>query len=66
VTEVNDGILFIAPEPPQECKLCGQLDETRPYGPNGEEICYECGLKDPQTTRAQMRAYMFGEERQEE
>lgn len=27
------------------CQLCGKLDETRPYGPNGEEVCFDCGMK---------------------
>jgi hypothetical protein len=28
------------------CQLCGKIAETRPYGPNGEEVCFECGMKD--------------------
>jgi hypothetical protein len=28
------------------CQLCGAADETRPYGPNGEEVCFDCGMKD--------------------
>lgn len=28
------------------CQLCGAVEETRPYGPNGEEVCFDCGMKD--------------------
>ena len=33
-----------------ECSFCGQEAELRPYGPNREEICYECAMKDEETT----------------
>lgn len=33
------------------CELCGNPNqELRPYGPNGECICFECGMKDKATT----------------
>lgn len=28
------------------CQLCRKIAETRPYGPNGEEVCFDCGMKD--------------------
>ena len=34
-----------------ECELCGAIAELRPYGPNGENICFECGKKDIETVR---------------
>ena len=40
------GFRLIAVEPPQKCQLCGTVSETRPYGPNGEEVCFACGMKD--------------------
>lgn len=52
---------FIKEEAPQCCQLCGIIDETRPYGPNGEEICFDCGMKDEETTKRKMDAYIFGE-----
>ena len=52
---------FIAPEPDQVCEMCGVIAECRPYGPNGEQICFECGMKDVETTRKQMEKYIFGE-----
>lgn len=29
-----------------KCEICGKVDELRPYGPNGENVCFECGMKD--------------------
>jgi ribosomal protein L37AE/L43A len=36
-----------------KCELCGMKDELRPYGPNGEWICFDCGMKDEAITAAQ-------------
>ena len=44
-----------------KCQLCGAEAELRPYGPNGEWICYACGKKDPETTERQMGAFLSGE-----
>lgn len=55
---------FIAQEPDQMCELCGKIDECRPYGPNGEQICFECATSSPEMEAAvekRMAAYIFGE-----
>jgi len=54
------GLGIIQEEPPQACEMCGVIDECRPYGPNGEEICFDCGMKDKETTAKQMDKYIFG------
>jgi len=36
-----------------KCELCGKVAELRPYGPNGENICFDCGMKDEKTTKKQ-------------
>lgn len=51
---------FIAEEPIAACEMCGTIDELRPYGPNGERICFECGMKDEETTRKQFAKYVLG------
>jgi len=56
------GLGIIQEESPQACQMCGVIDETRPYGPNGELICFDCGMKDEATTRKQMEKYIFGED----
>jgi hypothetical protein len=53
---------FIAEEVAQACEMCGVIAECRPYGPNDEQICFECAMKDEETTKKKMEAYIFGEE----
>lgn len=55
------GLGIIAEEPMQVCEMCGVIDECRPYGPNNEQICFDCGMKDEETTRKKMDQYIFGE-----
>lgn len=53
---------FIAVEPPQTCQHCGKETKCRPYGANGEQICWDCAQLDPATTERQMYRYLFGED----
>lgn len=55
---------FIAEEAPQRCEMCGVIEETRPYGPNGEEICFDCAMNKvgEETVNKRMQQYIFGEE----
>lgn len=55
------GIPFIEAEPDRRCELCGKVAECRPYGPNGEQICFDCGQKDLATTERMMGRYLFGD-----
>ena len=57
-----NGVPVIEAEPDFLCFLCGKIDETRPYGPNGEEICYDCGMKDIETTNRMMGKILFGDQ----
>jgi len=53
---------YIAEEPPQACQMCGVIAECRPYGPKDEEICFECAMKDRETTERKMAIYLFGDD----
>lgn len=55
------GIPVTYAEEPDECELCGAFKELRPYGPNGERICFACGEKDHDTTTRMMNKVLFGE-----
>lgn len=55
------GLGFIAIESPRECEMCGDVDECRPYGPNDEQICFDCGMLNEETTRKKMESYIFGD-----
>jgi hypothetical protein len=52
---------IIAEEPPRMCEMCGTIEECRPYGPNHEQICFECAMKDEATAERRMAEYIFGE-----
>ena len=54
----------IMQEPEQFCEMCGKLEECRPYGPNDEQICFECATSTPEMeaiAERKMRAYIFGD-----
>ena len=55
-------IAVIAAEADRQCELCGKIAECRPFGPRGEQICYDCGMKDPKTTERQMNRVLFGDD----
>lgn len=59
-----NGIPVICVEPDGVCELCRKTAETRPYGPKGERICYDCGMKNEAATERQMKRVLFGEELQ--
>lgn len=61
MSERIGDIVFIHPEPPQQCDACGTIAELRPYGANGEAICYACAMKNPEITRKMMGVKLFGE-----
>jgi len=52
---------IIAQQADEVCEMCGKVDECRPYGPNDENICFDCAMKDKETAERKMNAYIFGE-----
>lgn len=56
------NMVIIEVEDDDTCEMCGKTDELRPYGPNGERICYDCGQKDPAATEEKMRELFEGVE----
>ena len=54
---------FIMQEPDTVCEVCGKIDECRPYGPNDENICFDCAMNKvgEETVKKKMDAYIFGE-----
>jgi len=55
MTQRTGNVLIIEEEDPGKCELCGSVAELRPYGPNRENICFECGMKNRETTEARMK-----------
>jgi len=57
----RDGDVFVvASEPEAVCDLCGNTAELRPYGPNGENVCHPCGVKDRATMERHVRERLGG------
>lgn len=52
---------YIAAEPDRTCELCGKVEECRPYGPKGEWVCFDCGMKDKAAAERGMNRYIYGE-----
>ncbi len=53
----------IATEPDQMCEMCNKIDECRPYGPNGEQICFDCATTkcDQEQVNRRMMNHIFGD-----
>ena len=58
------GLGIIQEQPPEVCEMCGKVDECRPYGPEGENICFGCATTkcDPAQGEKRMAKHIFGEE----
>jgi hypothetical protein len=61
MTKRIGNLIIIEPEPDDVCELCGKTDELRPYGPKGENICYDCGMKNKDVTELMMDERLFGD-----
>lgn len=53
-------MVIIEPTDHAKCELCGAVAELRPYGPNGENICYNCGMKDEAAVDKKINELLFG------
>lgn len=56
----DDITVVVQARAPRKCELCGKTAETRPYGPNGEEVCFACAMKDEAAAERAFAA-RFGE-----
>lgn len=54
------NIVIIEAEADRRCELCGQVDGCRPAGPKGEQVCFDCALKDPAAMDRYMRRLFDG------
>lgn len=60
MSRVVNGVIIIEPTADSKCEICGKVDELRPYGANGENICFECGMKDEEVTNKKLEECLFG------
>jgi hypothetical protein len=40
------------------CAFCATYAELRPFGPNNENICFDCGMKDEPTAARKFREFL--------
>lgn len=59
MTHRNGNILVIKATPHKVCSICGRKAETRPYGKNGTEICFQCGMKNKAQTEAEFKKLLL-------
>lgn len=45
------GATVIGKTEDMTCEMCGTEAEVRPYGPNGENVCFKCGMKDEKAVK---------------
>lgn len=51
---------IISEQKPQECEYCGKIAELRPYGENGDNICFKCAMEDEKETEKQFGKILDG------
>lgn len=56
------GRHFIIEEAKKVCELCDKIAELRPYGPNRENVCFDCGMKDPEMVFKRANEHIFGDD----
>lgn len=61
MSEKAGKAFIIEAELPQQCDFCGKIRELRPYGPNGEVVCFDCAMKDEEAAKRQYHRRQLGE-----
>ena len=49
----------VAVEPDRRCTACGKVDECRPYGKGGAQVCFDCAMATPES-KAEAERQMGG------
>lgn len=57
---------YVEKENPQQCDFCGKIRELRPYGPNGECLCFECGMLDEEAAKKRFQEHVLDALKEEE
>lgn len=53
--------LVIAAEGSAKCEQCGNVEELRPYGKNGANVCFDCAMKDEENAKNMFRKRLKGD-----
>lgn len=44
-----------------KCEMCGTVDELRPYGPNNQNVCFDCAMKDEEGAKKRFLEMLDGQ-----
>ena len=58
------GVPVICVEQDRRCTSCRKVDECRPYGKDGAQVCFACAMATPESkaeAERQMSMRLFGE-----
>jgi hypothetical protein len=58
---IKHGPFVIAAENSARCEDCGVIDELRPYGKNGANVCFDCAMKDEANAAAIFKQRLAGD-----
>lgn len=53
-------VFYIEGEDSAKCEMCGKVDELRPYGPGGKNVCFDCAMLDPEEAKRQFQLRLGG------
>lgn len=57
----NVIVVALVPEVPRICSMCEQLEECRPYGHNGADVCFSCSETIQEIVNHNITIILFGE-----
>lgn len=60
MTRKVGDIIIIEEQEPATCEMCGKIEELRPYGPGGKNVCFDCAMKDPVEAERQYTKFLMG------
>jgi len=52
---ILNSIPITATADAESCSVCLNEKECRPYGADGEPVCFDCAMKDEKTTKQQFQ-----------
>lgn len=61
MTRKSGDVVIVEETGDAECTDCGQIDELRPYGPEGAWVCFDCMMKDEEEGTRQFNKLFDGQ-----
>ncbi len=58
--KVGDVVYLGEEQSDGKCEVCGEMAELRPYGRDGANVCFPCGMKDEDEALRRFAAILNG------